>query len=202
MRAFLHDRARRLLTLLDEADGALDACRTLRPDAPDAVDALLGRAADEYRSLGLPVADNELRALRAQLGAARRGVHPLTLERAATRRGELERATALHVLLRAAERLRSDVTAGQESLDAAVSELQPLVAWALQAGVVPSVPGSPDARAEAVWRAVVADATTRPLAQGLLLVLSRVDVLLLLGDLLAGLPDDDGVPHGAVARER
>lgn len=189
MRPFLHDRLQRYERLLATSTAALRAYSDHDLDLAGTVVAALDEAAERYRSFGQAAGENELLALRAQFAAAREGVDPLTSQRVTGRRRELERTVALRVLLVAAERLRADHDAVQQTLTRTREQLAPLAVYALHKGLL--VPG-PDgtltqADLERLWAGLLDDPETAATARRTALEVAGVDVVLVLADLLGSL---------------
>lgn len=186
---FLHDRLQQLVALLADGSAALRACCEDGPGAVDVVVDFLATAAARYRDLGLQLEENEALALTAELRAARRGLLLLTAERVTSRRRDVERTVALRVLTQGLSRLREDVSKDEQRLAAAREQLAPVVVYAVHSGLVATLRDGedPGSAAEARWRDLCADDTTRQTALHLLTIVSAADVLLVLLDLLNAL---------------
>ena len=186
MPTFLHHRLQRLEHLLRSANGALRAHTDRDLGLGAVVDAYLDEAITAYKGFGIADAENQLMTLKAQVAAARDGVNPLTLERVTTRRRELQRTVALHVLQASGERLRADYADVQRSLAELGDRLSPLALYALQKGLVPA--GGSRAltqpELEQLWQALLSDPESQPAARQVALGTATADILLVLGDLL------------------
>ncbi|MFC6087287.1 hypothetical protein [Sphaerisporangium aureirubrum] len=186
MRPFLHERLRRYEQLLALSSDALRAYSALDLGLADAVVRFLDDASAAYQALGSADGENDMLTLKAQFVSARGGVHPLTLEPVPRRRREMERSIALHVLVRAAERLRDDRAEVQRILTGARQQLLPLLAYLAQKGALILDPGHPRTQPELehVWHSLLDDPETGPPARQIALSLNPADILLLLADLL------------------
>jgi len=186
MPPFLHLRMQRIEGLLQSADAALRASAERSLSAVDAAAAHLAEAGSTYDELGIPDAANQMIELSAQMAEARSGINPLTLERVATRRREMERTVALYAVQTSSTRLRSDYSDVRRSLEALREGLSPLALYAIQQGMVPTTPDRSltQEELEAVWQALRDDPESRPATRQVLANAARTDVLLVLGDLL------------------
>jgi hypothetical protein len=181
---FLNERVRRFDQLLSAASAALRAYNDLDLETAGIVAGVLAETSAAYQAMGDAAAENEMLALQAQLTSARRGVDPMTLERA-TRRRELERAVALRVLLVSGERLRSDHVQLQRRLRETREQLAPIVVYALQKGLASVTDQTPtQADLEHLWRALLDDPESQASARHLAMSVASHDLLLLLADLL------------------
>jgi len=185
MLPFLHDRVLRRQALLARSGLVLDKFHRQDLDLADAADALLADTIATWQALGLALPENEARAWRAELAAARQGLDPATGQRVSQHRRELLRGTALRVLLAHAERLRGDTTRDQAALDEGRRQLQPMLLLAEQQGLWPPAPPAAvnQAALEALWRAMQRSATLGTAARQLGMALGAPDLLLLLQDL-------------------
>jgi hypothetical protein len=184
---FLHDRLQRLERLLEASNIALRAYTDQALQTIAIVGDLLDEAGQAYRTMGDTGAENELLALRAQLTSAQRGIDPLTSERVATRRRELERSVALRVLLHSGERLRTDHAQVRQRLNDARDQLTPMVLYAVQKGLV-AIGDDRDVsqtELEHLWRSLLEDPESQASARHLAMSVASHDVLLLLADLLS-----------------
>ncbi|MEO3814131.1 hypothetical protein ABGB17_34470 [Sphaerisporangium sp. B11E5] len=188
MRPFLHERLRRYEELLELSNDAFRAYSALDLGLGDAVLRFLDGASSGYQAIGAAGGENDMLALKAQFVSARAGVHPLTFERVTQRRRETERAMALHVLVRGAERLRGDHAEVQRTLAETRDQLLPLLAYLAQKGVLSLAPGRPRTQPELehVWRSLLDDPEAGPAARRIALSLNPADILLMLADLLTG----------------
>lgn len=185
MQPFLHDRVNRFEALLESSTSAMRAYVGNDLGYADVVGDHLDGAADAYRQMSSPDAENALRALAAELAAARRGVDAPSATRVETRRREFERSVALRSLLAAGERLRDDLGAAQRSLTEAREQLAPVVVFALDHGLMPAGFGAPTQdELEKLWQAILQRPESRGTAQMLAMRLSQPDLVLLLADLL------------------
>lgn len=187
MLPFLHDRLQRQQALLTQSGTVLDKFHRQDLDLAESTDALLADTLSTWHTLGLALPENEARAWRAELSAARQGVDPATGQRISQHRRELQRGTALRVLLGHAERLRADIARDQDALDDGRRSLQPMVLVAIQQGLWPPEPPAVvnQAALEALWRAMLGNATLGTAGRQLAMTLGAADVLLLLEDLTA-----------------
>ena len=194
---FLHDRLQRLAQALETSSSAL---RELAedPTADVAVEQTLTRAAEAYAALGLAAAENEVLALHAELAGARRGLFPSLASPPTTYRRAAVRAVAMRVLLRCADRLRTDVVDHQQQLARAREEVATLLVYALQHGllVLADLPTDPAERATETWRRLGDLPETQHTARHLTTRISRHDAVLLLVDVLASW-DRTSAPAGS-----
>jgi hypothetical protein len=183
---FIHERIQRFDHLLSTASAALRAYNDLELETATIVVGFLAETSAAYQTMGNAAAENEMLALQAQLTSARRGVDPMTLERATTRRRELERAVALRVLLVSGERLRTDHAHLQQRLRETREQLAPIVVYALQKGLAAPVPDQPPTQVdlEHLWRALLDDPESQAAARHLAMSVATHDLLLLMADLL------------------
>lgn len=186
MLPFLHQRLQGLEPLLQSADDALRATSDSSPALVDLVLAHLDAAGAVYAELSVPDARNLVVELAAQMAAARDGINPLTHERVATRRREMQRTVALHLVQASSERLRTDYADVSRSLTALRERLTPLALYAVQEGLVPPTPDGdlPQAELEAVWQALLQDPQSRGAARQVAATATFPDILITLGDLL------------------
>ena len=117
------------------------------------------------------------------------GVDPVTLERVATHRREMQRGVALRVLTASAERLRADYDGAERQLAAARERLLPLVLYSLQKGYVVLDPEGKYSQADldALWESLLDDPESQVAARQVALTVVASDILILLNDLLASL---------------
>jgi hypothetical protein len=182
---FLHERLQRVERLLAASSDALRAYNEHDLQTATIVGDLLAEAGETYRVMGRAEAENEMLALKAQLTSARRGVDPVTLERAATRRRELERSVALRALLASGERLRADHDQIRQRLQETREQLGPMVVYALQKGLISLGQGvASQADLEQLWRSLLDDPESQAAARHLGMSVVTFDLLLLLADLL------------------
>jgi hypothetical protein len=183
---FMHHRLQGLEQLLQSANIALRAHTDRDPGLGAVVVAYLNDAITAYHGFGIPDAENEMVVLKAQVAEARDGVNPLTLERVTTRRREMQRTVALHVLQASGERLRADYADVRRSLTELRDRLSPLALYALQKGLVPSASSRDltQSELEQLWQALMVDPESQPAARRVALGATTIDALLVLGDLL------------------
>ena len=186
MLPFLHDRLRATEALLATSSLVLVKHNRLDLDLPTALTAFLDQAVASYRALNRTSGENQLLALQAEFVSASHGVNPLTLERVASHRREMQRAIALRVLQRSAEQLRADLQGDAKVLADAGAQLRPIVLAAMQKGLVRPRPGKPmtQAQLDKLWRAVLSDADLSLAARQVAMQVSVYDIQLLLADLI------------------
>lgn len=196
MHVFLHGRLETLARVLEGSNAALRAHSA--GDTAETAAAHLDEASEAYRTLGLADAENQVLSLKAELSSARRGWHPVTLERVQTRRREMERSIALHVLTTTAERLRSDCAEAQRTLLETRERMVPIVLYALQKGSL-----SPDplgrmtqGELERAWQSLDHDPEIQTAARQVALTVSAADIALILGDLLSSVGSSEKRPTG------
>lgn len=187
MLPFLHDRVQRLLALLTQSGAVLDKFHRQDLDLAEAADALMADTIATWHALGLALPENEARAWRAELSAARQGLDPATGQRVSQHRRELQRGVALRVLLAHAGRLREQAAQDEARLDEGRQTLQPMLLVAEQQGLWPPAPpaAATQATLEALWRAMLGNATLATAARQLGMKLGAADVLLLLQEIVA-----------------
>ena len=186
MLPFLHDRLRATEALLAASSLVLAKHNRLDLDLAPALTAFLDQAIAGYRALSRTSGENQLLALQAEFVSASHGVNPMTLERVASHRREMQRAIALRVLQRSAEQLRVDLERDAMLLADAGAQLRPIVLAALQKGLVRPRPGKPmtQAQIDELWRAVLSDADLSLAARQVAMQVSVYDIQLLLADLI------------------
>ncbi|MFC7597144.1 hypothetical protein ACFQU3_17635 [Terrabacter sp. GCM10028922] len=192
MQPFLHDRLTTYAQLLESSTAAMTAYAGNDLGYATTVGEHLDAVAKAYGAMGTSDAENAVKALGAELVAARRGVEAATGARVETRRREFERSTALRVLLSAADRLRADHAAARSTLDEAKEQLGPVIVFALDHGLMPAGFGTPTQdELEKLWRAILMRPESRGAAQVLAMRLSQPDITLLLAELVvaAGVRD-------------
>jgi len=137
-----------------------------------------------YRELGATQRENEMVALRADVVEAYRGVNPLTLERTSTRRRDMQRTVALHVLRVSGDQLRADYREVEASLADLRSQLAPLALYSLQTGIAATGEVAP-ADLERIWNLLSQDTKSSAAVKQVEMSFASLDALLVLGDLLA-----------------
>ena len=189
MQPFLHDRLQKLGQLLDSSNQALRLHAARDLGINEATAAVLDQAGTAYRGMGSSSGENEMLALKAQFALACDGVHPLSLERVASRRREMQRGVALRVLTASAERLRADYDDAERQLAGARERLLPMVLYSLQKGFIVLDPEGSYSESElnALWESLLDDPESQAAARQVALTVAAADILLLLGDLLASL---------------
>jgi hypothetical protein len=182
--AFLHHRRQSIEKLLGTSTSAFVAHADGSFQLEQIVADFLDEAVATYRALGAAERENEMVALRAEVVEAHRGVNPLTLERTSTHRRDMQRGIALHVLRVSGERLRTDHATTGDALSDLRSQLTPLAAYSLQAGMVPAGEVTP-AEVEHAWKLLSEDPQSSAAVRRVEMSFSSIDVHLVFGDLLA-----------------
>lgn len=190
MLPFVHHRVARTLPLLERCSEVLRKYHRADLDLGAALHALLDAAAADYREQQRSAGENRLLVLKAECVSADEGTHPLTLERVGDHRRALKRAAALRALEQCGALLREDLARDRQQLDDAAAQLRPLVLLALQKRLLPLKLRKPvgQRRAQALWRALLAEPDAALAARQLALQLSVADIELLLIDALSALP--------------
>jgi hypothetical protein len=184
MRPFLHHRLQKLERLLEHSNAALAKFNDQDLDLPIALTGFVDEAIAVYHSLGLASGENHLLSLKAQHVSARRGIDPSTLERVTSHRREMERGVALRVLQQSAQQLRADFAQDRQAALLARENLIPLALTALKKGLI--APGTVEQPAlNDLWRSLLSDPETQDAARHVAMTVNVVDILLLLGDLIA-----------------
>jgi hypothetical protein len=117
-----------------------------------------------YKERGRPARESHAASLKAELVTAARGINPITLDKPASRRHEMQNAIAFRVL----QALEADLRGSFDEAAATLRQAEDLVEQILLAGIQKGMISDADIRdamtqeaIDALWRAVAADAAHR-----------------------------------------
>lgn len=190
MQPFLFKEVEQLGALQRSLGSVFALYNDRRPELNDGLLRFLGDAAVVYRERGRQERECQVLSLEAELLTALRGTHPITLEKIAVRRHEMQNAIAFRILQSAEVQLRADLRQTMDTLQGAKDLLAQIVVAALQKGLITDTMianATTQAAIEALWAAIAADADIALAQKRVLLMISRYDAFLLVDELLAGL---------------
>lgn len=143
-----------------------------------------------YRDRGRQERVSQVLSMKAEVVTAQRAIHPVTLEKIAVRRHEMQMAIAFKVLQSVEARLREDLETTLETLERARDLLSQIIIAGFQKGLITDATiaaMTTQGAIEAWWTAIAADADIALAQKRVLLLVSRFDAILLSDALFAGL---------------
>lgn len=190
MQAFYASEIVKISNLLKALNGVMDKYNRRDVNVLPELLQWLDTAVRTYHELGQLDKESRCQALKTEVVTAQRGINPLTFEKITLRRNEMQLTIAFKVMQAAEAQVRSDLTADTERLKEATELLGQVIVAGLQTGLltgerINKVKSQEDIRA--LWQALSADANIALGKTRALLLVSEYDILILLGDLLAGL---------------
>jgi len=186
----LHKDQQKLAELLRTITATFQLYNERKPELHDSLLALLDRALATYREQGRSERESLCASLNGEFATALRGVNPVTLEKPAVRRHEMQSTIAFKVMQSLESQIRGDLLEAADTLRRA----EDLIGQILLAGIQKGLISDADIRdtttqdaIEALWRSIASDADIALGQKRVLLIVSRFDVSLLIDTLLSGL---------------
>jgi hypothetical protein len=186
----LHQEVQQLSGLLRSLIDVFQLYNDQKPGLNGSLLALLDLTAATYRERGRPEREGHTASLKAELTTALRGINPITLERPAVRRHEMQSTIAFKVLQSLESQLRGHLEEATESLQRAEDLVSQILAAGIQKGLITDAIIRDTATQEAIdtlWRSISSDADIGFAQKRVLLMVSIYDVYLLTDKLLSGL---------------
>jgi hypothetical protein len=186
----LHKEVQQLTALQQSLIGAFRLYHDQKPDLNQALLTLLDRAAATYQERGRSDREGYVASLKAELITALRGINPITLEKPATRRHEMQSTIAFKVLQSLEAQLRGHLQEAEEPLQRAEDLVGQILAAGIQNGLITDAEIRDASTQEAIdrlWRSISSDADIAFAQKRVLLKVSIYDVYLLLDKLLSNL---------------
>lgn len=190
MQPLLHKEVQQLSGLLRSLIDVFQLYNDQKPDLNGSLLALLVLTADTYRERGRPERESYSASLKAEFTTALRGINPITLEKPAVRRHEMQSTTAFKVLRSLESQLRGHLQEAAESLQRAEDLVSQILAAGIQKGLITDAAIRDTTTQEAIetlWRSISSDADIGFAQKRVLLMVSIYDVYLLMDKLLSGL---------------
>ena len=190
MQQLLHKEVQQITGLLQSLIGVFQLYNDQKPDLNNALLGLLDLAAATYKERGRAERESHVASLKAQFTTALRGVNPITLEKPASRRHEMQNTIAFNVLQSLESQLRGHFQEATESLQQAETLVSQIVAASIQKGLITDAAirdTTTQEAIEALWRSIASDADIAFAQKRVLLMVSIYDVYLLFDELLSGL---------------
>lgn len=151
---------------------------------------LLDETGKIYHERGYSNRENQAQTMKAELATALRGIHPVTLEKVAVRRNEMQMTIVFKLLSTLGDMLRTDL----EKIDTRLDEARQLTAQIFVAALQTNLLDTDKIKKiktqqqiENMWDTLSADANIALGQKRVLLLVSRFDVLLLCEELITQL---------------
>lgn len=190
MQRLLHKDEQELAELLRTVTATFQLYADRKPELHDTLVALLGRATATYKEQGRSERESFCASLNAEFATALRGINPVTLEKSAVRRHEMQSTIAFKVMQSLESQLRGDQLEVADTLRRAEDLIGQILLAAIQKGLISDAvirdTTTQDA-IEALWRSIASDADVALGQKRVLLIVSRFDVSLLVDEALSAL---------------
>jgi len=176
--------------LLQSLIGVFQLYNDQKPDLNSALLSLLDLAAAAYKERGRADRESHVASLKAELTTALRGINPITLEKPAIRRHEMQSTIAFKVLQALESQLSGHLQEAMESLQRAEDLVSQILAAGIQKGLITDAvirDSTTQESIDAMWRSIASDADIAFAQKRVLLMVSIYDVYLLIDKLLTGL---------------
>jgi len=194
VRLLLHKEVQDLTALLQTLVDAFQLYNDQKPEINRALLALLDRTAATYRERGRADKESQTASLKAEILTALRGVNPLTLEKAAVRRHEMQSSIVFKVLQSLESQLRDDFRRATESLQRAQDLVSQILIASIQKGLLTDAAihdTTTQTAIEALWRSIAEDPAIAVAQKQVLMQVSVHDAYLLIDLVLAALREAD-----------
>jgi hypothetical protein len=186
----LHKEVQQLTALLQSLIGVFQLYNDQKLELNGSLLALLDLTAAAHRERGRTERESYSASLKAELTTALRGINPITLEKPAVRRHEMQSTIAFKVLQSLESQLRGYLLEASDALQRAEELVSQILAASIQKGLISDAvirdTTTQDA-IETLWRSISSDADIRLAQKRVLLMVSSFDVYLLIDKLLSGL---------------
>lgn len=190
MQPLLHKEVQQLTGLLRVLVDAFQLHTDREPELNRSLLALLDLSVATYRECGRPDRESRVASLRAELSIAFRGINPVTLEKPAVRRHEMQSAIAFKVLKALEEELRGSFQQATDSLQRAEDLVGQIIIAGVQKGLISDAAirdTTTQDTIEELWRSIAADADIALAQKRVLLLVSSYDAYLLIDKVFSGL---------------
>lgn len=190
MQQLLHKEVQQLTGLLQAVIGVFQLYNDQKPELNSSLLALLDLTAATYRERGRPEGESYSASLKAELTTALRGINPMTLEKHAVRRHEMQSTIAFKVLQSLESQLRGHLQEANAALQGAEDLVSQILSAGIQKGLVTDAAirdTTTQETIETLWRSISSDADIAFAQKRVLLMVSIFDVYLLIDKLLSSL---------------
>jgi hypothetical protein len=188
MQPFYHSQVNKLMAALNGLEKVTVKYISRALDLQPSLLEWLDHTVQDYRDLGQLERESQLLLLKAEMVTAQRGINPNTLEKQSTHRNELQHNTAFRIMQAAEALLRSDLAPKMERIREAEDLVRQVVIAGFQEGIISRekiARTKKQSQLEALWNLLSRDPNISFGQTRILLLVSKYDVWILLGDLLA-----------------
>src|SRR5688500_9554179 len=188
MQPFYHSQVNKLMGALNGLEKVTAKYINRAYDLQASLLEWLDHTVQAYKDMGQLERESQLLLLKAEMVTAQRGINPTTLEKQSTHRNELQHNTAFKIMQAAESLLRTDLGLKMEKLREAEDLVRQVVIAGFQEGLItPEIIAKTkkQAQLEALWTALSQDPNISLGQTRILLLVSKYDVWILLGDMLA-----------------
>lgn len=190
MQPFYYSQVNKLMRALNGLEKVTVQYINRASNLPSSVLEWLDDSVQAYRDMGQLERESQLLLMKAEMVTAQRGIHPTTLQKQTTHRNELQHNTAFRIMQAAEALLRSDLAPKMEKIRDAQDLVRQVVIAGFQVGIITPekiAATKKQKELEALWTELSKDANISLGQTRILLLVSKYDVWILFGDLLASL---------------
>lgn len=188
MQPFYYSQVNKLMGALNALEKVTVQYINRAFDLPASLLEWLDHTVQAYKDIGQLERESQLLLLKAEMVTAQRGINPATLEKQSTHRNELQYNTAFRIMQAAEALLRTDLGSKMEKLREAEDLVRQVVIAGFQEGIITQekiMKAKKQSHLEALWAELSIDPNISLGQTRILLLISKYDVWIMLGDLLA-----------------